>query len=323
MSFFFPKDALGQLQDEVQVLETLVRCDRLLSPDSAGNPILHAGLGGDTGDLLRSLFRHACRFEEELESQGFAAMEYLDLRLKAAPDCRADGRYAATVGIRLLDTLTHMVDVQMARLLTDGAWRHLLEADGDAGCLRYARGRWDPQNWRVLERLVRVKPNRGVSFEDAKEELDAILKQPGLSAAQKSALSASFYRRLCNALPDASYVVSGVPGGRSQEDIESGVFRAASPLHRYVDLLGMRALKTQLGWRPKCPHLRLPAEALAQVAATTNARLAAHGFAVYIFRQISWMRELAPCDVLVQDAVLGAVGPSYMVLLIPKPSTQA
>ena len=39
--------------------------------------------------------------------------------------------------------------------------------------------------------------------------------------------------------------------------------------------------------------------------------------------RISWMRELAPCDVLVQDAVLGAVGPSYMVLLIPKPSTQA
>ena len=45
----------------------------------------------------------------------------------------------------------------------------LCEADGNAGCLRYARGRWDPQNWRVLERLVRVKPNRGVSFEDAKE----------------------------------------------------------------------------------------------------------------------------------------------------------
>lgn len=34
-------------------------------------------------------------------------------------------------------------------------------------------------------------------------------------------------------------------------------FHLASPLQRYIDILGMRALKSQLGWTPSCDHMFL------------------------------------------------------------------
>ena len=72
------------------------------------------------------------------------------------------------------------------------------------------------------------------------QALDGILQQP-LTPAQKSCLAASFHRRLRFALPHACYAIDT---GRLQSATD--LFHVAMPLHRYLDILGMRALKPDL-----------------------------------------------------------------------------
>ena len=59
-----------------------------------------------------------------------------------------------------------------------------------------------------------------------------------------------------------------------------------SPLHRYIDILGMRALKSQLGWTAS-HHLLLSRRELEEAVARTNCRMAAESFGRHIFRTIS------------------------------------
>lgn len=101
---------------------------------------------------------------------------------------------------------------------------------------------------------------------------------------------------------------------------EEPLFHVTAPLHRHLDILGMRALKCQLGWRATCDHLRLSRRELEEAVARANARLESQKFGLYIFRTISRMRELSNHGQRIFDAVIGAVGPTYINVLIPSPS---
>ena len=63
--------------------------------------------------------------------------------------------------------------------------------------------------------------------------------------------------------------------------------QVTSPLNRYIDILGMRAFKCQLGCRVSYPHLLLSQRDLDEAIARTNCRMAAESFGLHIFRTIS------------------------------------
>lgn len=81
----------------------------------------------------------------------------------------------------------------------------------------------------------------------------------------------------------------------------NGKTEVTSPLNRYIDILGMRAFKCQLGCRVSYPHL-LSQRDLDEAIARTNYRMAAESFGLHIFRTISkilggnfiltWLRQL-------------------------------
>ena len=75
-----------------------------------------------------------------------------------------------------------------------------------------------------------------------------------------------------------------------------------------------------MGWRATCDHLRLSRWELEEAVARANARLESQKFGLYIFRTISRMRELCNHGQRIFDAVIGAVGPTYINVLIPSPS---
>ncbi|CAJ1337770.1 unnamed protein product [Effrenium voratum] len=305
----------GQLNwQNAQVFESLVHCDRILRPEELGKLLPSGDMQESEPELARlvqSLFQHACGFENALRSTGsFAVLADLDLQLHCA------WQREGALGSRLVETYMYLVNLVAGQRLARCDWQQLLDAEErreGSLRLRHWQGRFDPGTWRVIERLVRCKPNSKVSLQDALKALDGILQQP-LTPAQKSCLAASFHRRLRFALPHACYAIDT---GRLQSATD--LFHVAMPLHRYLDILGMRALKCQLGWQPKCAHMRMSVAALEQAVANANMRHSAQGFAVHIFRQIAWMRELSACDRAVKDAVVGALGPKYVNLLIPWP----
>ena len=71
------------------------------------------------------------------------------------------------------------------------------------------------------------------------------------------------------------------------EASQCGKPEVTSPLHRYIDILGMRALKSQLGWTASHSHLLLSRRELEEAVARTNCRMAAESFGQHIFRTIS------------------------------------
>ena len=57
--------------------------------------------------------------------------------------------------------------------------------------------------------------------------------------------------------------------------------------------------------------------------ARVNARQSAVGFAIYIFRQMSWMKHLLARSWVVDNALIGACGPRYLNLIVPSPTMHA
>ncbi|OLQ06046.1 Regulator of nonsense transcripts 1-like [Symbiodinium microadriaticum] len=80
----------------------------------------------------------------------------------------------------------------------------------------------------------------------------------------------------------------------------------------------MRALKCHFNLASPSRHMLLTKGELEEAVARANARTSAKNFGLHIFRVISWMKELVPGR-RVSDALIGAVGPSYINVLIPSP----
>eukprot|EP00930_Biecheleria_cincta_P034384 TRINITY_DN23773_c0_g1_i1.p1 TRINITY_DN23773_c0_g1~~TRINITY_DN23773_c0_g1_i1.p1 ORF type:complete len:3127 (+),score=463.32 TRINITY_DN23773_c0_g1_i1:92-9382(+) len=326
------------------VSETLVRCDHILSPSEAGAMILDKAEGGEVGCLLRLLFKHACQFEAHEEARGsFAVLEHLDADFtpSSPEDQSHEGQYGCLVANRLLLSCMQMVSQYAGKCLaTRDAWPPLIAGPQNTQiddcrqslALCFTRGRPDPSTWKVIERLLRCQPTnrtwQNLKVQDVLKELKRILAQPGLTRVQQHCLQASFMRRLRDAFPYAYYAVfdERTAGFVFQRTAHSSAgdlfhyestFHVTAPLQRYLDVLGMRALKSHGGWVARCEHMQLSVKELQEAAARTNARQASNRFAQQIFRRISWMTELLHCGRPVNDALIGAVGPSYINVLLP------
>ncbi|CAE7563539.1 unnamed protein product, partial [Symbiodinium necroappetens] len=177
-----------------------------------------------------------------------------------------------------------------------------------------------------MERLLRLRPaegQRNLTVRDAVQSLTEILEQPGLSDLQQHCFQSSFLRRLRNCFPQAYFEVHPVSEVGAQASNCSffrhePIFPVTAPLQRNLDILGMRALKCHLGLACPSNHMLLTKAELQEAAARANARTSAKNFGLHIFRVISWMKELVPGR-RVSDALIGAVGPSYINVLIPSP----
>ncbi|CAL1147463.1 unnamed protein product [Cladocopium goreaui] len=297
--------------------ETTVRCNHILSPQEAGVMIL-SDKGGDVGQVLRSLHSHMAEIgRADLARGNGSALEHLLVAVSIP------GPLLATQ--QLLHSCISTVERYIGTTLAADAWKKLLDDEEDAELtVRYVHGRAEPSTRKVIERLLRVKQSdrdKDIHIEDVIGTLREILQQPGLTNAQKHAMRSSFLRRLHAALPAAYYEV--IPAS-SEYSSNTGDwwhpeprFHVTSPLHRYIDILGMRALKSQLGWTASNPHLLLSRRDFEEAVARTNCRIAAESFGRHIFRTISRMRELSGSGQKVSDAVIGAVGPTYINILVP------
>eukprot|EP00931_Biecheleriopsis_adriatica_P056233 TRINITY_DN33314_c0_g1_i1.p1 TRINITY_DN33314_c0_g1~~TRINITY_DN33314_c0_g1_i1.p1 ORF type:complete len:2803 (+),score=449.95 TRINITY_DN33314_c0_g1_i1:36-8444(+) len=340
MTFSFPVDEHTGLVkvEEGRVTETIVRCDSVLSPSDAGAMVLDQKDGGEVGRLLRSLFQCICKFEAKEEDRGsFALLEHLEVDFKADP-ARSSGsgiRDASLASQRLIAGCSYIVNSLAGRMLAETkCWSQLLQEDDGSQpfSLTYTHGRPDPSTWNVIERLLRYRPgasDQNLKLKDVLSELRAILHKPGLTLEQQHCLQVSFVRRMRNTFPYAYYSVLGKSETTEMPSAANGdlfrhepFFHVTAPLQRYLDILGLRALKYQAGWRNSNAHLQLKKQELEQAVCRANSRYAAHRFALYIFRQISWMRKLSRCGRAVEDAVIGAVGPSYINVLIPALTSQ-
>ncbi|OLQ15466.1 Regulator of nonsense transcripts 1-like [Symbiodinium microadriaticum] len=317
--------------DSVQVLETVVRCDSVLTPHDAGSMILGDADGGEVGTMLRLLAVYAWNFENaEIDRGSLAVFEHLDIDLARQSWDNAPSAFAQLVSCRMMRTLMHIVDRHAGTCLKGLSWSGVMDsAESSAGVtVKYSHGKADPSTWKVLERLFRLKPAESqakITVRDAVSSLMEILKQPGLSYMQQHCFQSSFVRRMRNAFPQAYYELLPVQAeaAASTSAGSSGtffkhehVFHVTAPLQRNLDILGMRALKCHLDLSTPTEHMRLSKEKLQEAVARTNARTSAHNFGLHIFRVISWMKELSPGR-RVSNALIGAVGPSYINVLMP------
>ncbi|CAK8997554.1 unnamed protein product [Durusdinium trenchii] len=326
ISFTF--EAAGNEIEFRSVRETTVRCDRILTPAEAGTLIL-ADEGSDVGQLLGRLRSYAVKFRQaDLARESGSALEYVLLEKEDLP-----GPLLATE--QLLQGCMAMVDRQVGATLTPCAWKHVTgtEEDEVAVAVRYLQGQADPSMRKVVERLLRLKVNernKEIRLKEIMQTLQEILSQPGLSKVQKHACQSSFLRRLHAAIPSAYYEVTNLvdsaqPDSAADWWLCEPRFHVTLPLQRYIDILGMRAFKCQQGWTSAAalsPHLLLKQVDLEEAIARTNCRWAAQSFGLYIFRTISRMRELLGSGQRYSEAVIGAVGPKYLNVLIPSETTQ-
>ena len=319
---------------KVEVSETLVQCQSLLSPKGAGSMIIGETDGGEVGTTLRLLADYAQKFERsEIARESLAVFEHLNIDF--TEDCRdrVPETFAQLVSCRMMRTLMHLVDRHVGRCLDGTNWSGLLSpADSSLPVtVKYSHARPDPSTWKVMERLLRSKPCEGrnnLTVKDAVQSLMDILEQPGISYMQKHCFQSSFVRRLRNSFPQPYYEV--LPLSSEIEHAEplvtpacsffrhERVFHVTAPLQRNLDILGMRALKFQLGLMRPRDHMLLKKQELQGAIARANARTSAHNFGLHIFRMISWMKELS-LGREVSDALIGAVGPSYINVLVPTP----
>ncbi|CAE7236167.1 unnamed protein product [Symbiodinium sp. CCMP2592] len=315
--------------DSVQVLETVVRCDSVLTPHDAGSMILGDADGGEVGTMLRLLAVYAWNFENaEIDKGSLAVFEHLDIDLARQSWDDAPSAFSHLVSCRMMRTLMHMVDRHAGNRLRGLSWSEVMDAESSPGVMvKYSHGKADPSTWKVLERLFRLKPAEAqakVTVRDAVSSLLEILNQPGLSYMQQHCFQSSFIRRMRNAFPLAFYELLPVqaegastsPGSSCAFLKHEHVFHVTAPLQRNLDILGMRALKCRLGLSAPAGHMRLSKEKLQEAVARANARTSAHNFGLHIFRVISWMKDLSPGR-RVSNALIGAVGPSYINVLMP------
>ena len=318
--------------ESVQVLETVVRCDSVLTPHDAGSMILGDADGGEVGTMLRLLAVYAWNFENaEIDKGSLAVFEHLDIDLARESWDDAPSAFSHLVSCRMMRTLVHMVDRHAGNCLKGLSWSEVMDsAESSPGVMvKYSHGKADPSTWKVLERLFRLKPAEGqprVTVGDAVSSLLEILKQrePGLSYMQQHCFQSSFVRRMRNAFPQAYYELLPVQAEGASTSSGSScaffkhehVFHVTAPLQRNLDILGMRALKCQLGLSTPAEHMRLSNQKLQEAVARANARTSAHNFGLHIFRVISWMKDLSPGR-RVSNALIGAVGPSYINVLMP------
>ena len=295
VTFSFPVLEDGRLDMEnVSISESVVQCGSLLAPDSAGRMLLGRRDGGETGKLLRRLAVSTEKFEDaEIAAASLAALEHLDIDFASDFGRDEDDSYTALAAVRFLRTLTHIVDRHVGRLLLgSAAWSGLLGSCTNAGdveptiSVRRSHARPDPSTWKVVERLLRVRPedrNKPVSVCSLLQALRDILQQPNLSYAVRHGFQSSFIRRLRAILPHAYYEVvdaamvaeepsMSLPGAICESSKEEPLFQVTAPLQRNLDILGMRALKYHISWKAVCPHLDLSQRELEEAVARANAR---------------------------------------------------
>ncbi|CAK0862923.1 unnamed protein product, partial [Prorocentrum cordatum] len=100
-------------------------------------------------------------------------------------------------------------------------------------------------------------------------------------------------------------------------DTQKRLFHVDAPLCRYLDILGLRALKCRSGWRPSQPHMYLPRHELEHVVARANGRRSQLRHATRIFRRVTLMRELTKTGWRVRDPVISRVGPNFFEVAVP------
>ena len=261
MSFVFRMDIETRAIQwhQADVFESVVQCDAICSLEAAGQAILNQPASGgekhDVKRLLQGLFKHACAFEVIQEARNsFAVLSEMDMNLRRSHDLTADVEYAGFLGTRLLQV--YMCAVNQAaghRLRQNNTWNQLLAEGGNSVCLSFFQGKIDPCSLKVIERFFRVPPGSPELERKRQEILGAILEQRGLSPSQKQSLATSFHRRLRSAMPYECYIFQEELGGPLESE---SVFRVTQPLENYMDILGMRALKCQLGWEVSA-HLQM------------------------------------------------------------------
>eukprot|EP00434_Breviolum_minutum_P034003 symbB.v1.2.030092.t2/scaffold3348.1/size58710/2 len=310
----------------VEIAETIVKCDCLLSPERAGFMLRNSMAEGQITSLLRRLVGYMSKFNgSEVGNGSVTFLEQCDLRFAQTGDlCYVNN---------FLQSCMHIVNRCFALRLSEVPWTRILNATPDVDGANHISNvivsrshcQPDPSTRKVIERLLRFKladQNEHILSKDIFQALVGILQQPGLSHLQTHSLQCSFIRRLRAALPLAFYEVASPKQRESLEGADvylqhEPYFHLASPLQRYIDILGMRALKSQLGWTPSCDHMFLSLGELQEAVGRTNARLEFENFGQYIFRTISRMRQLSSSGQRICDALIGAVGPTYINVLVP------
>ena len=140
LTFTFPRVTNRELDPQsVCVTESVVRCDRLLNPQSAGLMLLGKKNGGEVGSLLRRWAGFTEKFEDsQVSSASFAVLEHLDIDF-AGDFGTDDDSYAPLAASRFLRTCMHMVDRHAGRLLQGSpAWSALVTDETTSPiCVRY------------------------------------------------------------------------------------------------------------------------------------------------------------------------------------------
>lgn len=302
------------------VREMTVRCHYILTPQEAGSLILSEG-GGAVGQMLRHLSGLVVQSPRGDIARGSGSTWTHLLVALAIP-----GPLLAAE--QLVQGCMFVVDQFVGATLGTPAWNQLLKDPDPQLTVRYVHGRAGPSTKKVFAGLLRLnqsEQHKEIQIADAMRSLEEILQQPGLTNAQRHACRASFLRRLHAALPAPYYDVVQMCSENSRDQGDwwhpEPRFHVTSPLNRYIDILGMRAFKCQLGCRVSFPHLLLSQRDLDEAIARTNCRMAAESFGLHIFRTISKMRELSGSGQQVLDAVIGGVSPKYIHILVPSETT--
>ncbi|OLQ06047.1 hypothetical protein AK812_SmicGene10710 [Symbiodinium microadriaticum] len=140
----------------VQISETIVRCDSLLSPADAGRLILGEADGDAIGRTLRLVARLAKKFEDaEVARESLALFEHLDISFSRKACSSA--RFAQLISSRTMRTLAYMVDRHVGNCLMGQSWSELLVGDAQpsssALSVTYSHSQPDPSTWKVMERM--------------------------------------------------------------------------------------------------------------------------------------------------------------------------
>ncbi|CAE8641354.1 unnamed protein product [Polarella glacialis] len=329
-----------------QHFESVVRCKRVCSFAEAEEMIsCSSSSPSPETDMLQALSKVAAQCERSsLERGASTAFEHWEPELSPK-----GGQTYSSHAARLVGCLSYLANAYAGQVLSDASLWDQLQQPSEAisqkklshGLLMpiFYHGRPDTLAYRSAHRLLKSGPvlsaSSGFSTLAVTKVLRRILAAPGLSSDQQQALQKAFLRQLCNSFPSSGYLLakgpawppasstSGAPHMQEGQLFHRGpaTFHVTAPLRRYIDILGHRALKWALGWRPRSLWLRPTAAQLAEAVARTTARFDACRFAGHIFRQISLMRDLNNGSWRIDNAVVGNVGPASFELLVPLPSS--
>lgn len=156
----------------------------------------------------------------------------------------------------------------------------------------------------------------GVTAADLVKALKEIVEQPHLSFSQRRALHQEFHRKVKAALPYADYRLVDQEVKPCEILTRAQIFHVSAPLMRYMDIVGLRVLKSMLGFGPPLDFKYAELEDIVQ---RTNVRSELLSVARTIHRSVSMMKELGHGGRRVAGAVLGEVGPVNVEVIVPFP----